>query len=256
MTTNISTVLQGLGADPYMDLSDLSVGALAQIDGILGANPRTATSAARQNVKKTMKTKQQPKNQPKMAQETRDLTGRTLFNSRLDFITDPEVREGLKSGKFSLTDFTLYAVKKADGNRIEMFQTADSAKDGVTNLTQSKLPTNAWFLAQEIVIQSGVNAAPTTDPEGKLVNFSTVAPSIATGNYSFGNGTTVFAADSGMDVFKHDGGNGILKGAFKLENPKMINPKMDLKFDIDTAGGHAANTYIRIAIRGSMIVKA
>ncbi len=188
--------------------------------------------------------------------ESKGSTSRSKFMSRIGLITDPEVRQGLDEGRYSLTDMTVYATKKADGTRLEMFQTADAAEDGVTNITQAKLPSNSWFLVEKFIVQSGINAAVATDPKGKQVNYGLAAAAIVNGNYKFGNGTTVFVQESGADVFKHSGGQGVLVGEYTLENPKMINPKMDLVFDLETAGIPVADTYVRVALKGSMIVRA
>jgi hypothetical protein len=187
---------------------------------------------------------------------TRNLSGRALMELFLDQIQDEEVKALLKAGKLTVSDFEIYSVRKADGSRTEMFKPSDAENENFTNINNAKLRDGGYFVAQSIQLLGGVNADTLNDPEGKLIDFGKVASSVANGNISFYNGSQEIFSNSSVTAYRHDGTAELLPGEKRLESPKLLHPKKEIRLDLDNQAGHAADYFVRAVIRGVILTKA
>ena len=187
---------------------------------------------------------------------TKDLTGRALMELFLDQIQDEEVKTQLRNGELTTSDFEIYSVRKADGSRTEMFKPADAENENFTNINGAKLRDGGYFLAQSIQILGAVNSDPTGDPDGKLIDFGKIAPSVANGNVSFYNGSQEIFANSSASAFQHEGTADLMPGEKRLESAKLLHPKREIRLDLDNQAGHPANYFVRAIIRGVILTKA
>jgi len=188
--------------------------------------------------------------------ETKDTLGKALIETRLNEINDADIKAGLKNLLLTGADYAVYSQRLAEGTRVELFQPGDKKGRGVTNINNAKLSSNKAFLVQSIIILAGVNADPAADELGKKVDFKPITPEIANGDITLKNGQKVFWEDSSLSVFAHEGNDGLLPGEYKLEVPKMIDPRAELVCDLDLASATAANTHIKVILKGTATIKA
>ncbi len=186
--------------------------------------------------------------------ETREMTGKALFERRQHKL-DEKIRLALADGDLTISDYTAFSVKLAEGGRTEMFKSGDKEADGVGNLVLAKLPNNSTMLVTSIFLYSGVGAGATED-DGKIVDFGKLNTIIANGTFTFKNGQKTFMQKTSCKVFKHEGNAGLLPGEYKLATPILIDGSKVVGFDIDTPPGIPANTFICVELGGVMTVKA
>lgn len=187
---------------------------------------------------------------------TKNMSGRAIMEFFLDQIQDEEVLKQLREGKLTVSDFEIYSVRQADGSRTEMFKPADSENENRTNLNGAKLRDGGYFAATSIQLLGGVNSDTVNDPDGYLIDFVKVTPSIANGNISFYSGSQEIFADSSATSFAHSGTAELLPGEKRLESPKLLHPKKEIRLDLDNQGGHTADYFVRAVIRGVILTKA
>ncbi len=186
--------------------------------------------------------------------ETKNLTAKALFERRLAYV-DKDTRKAYADGDIATTGDTIYSVKLATGNRVEMFESGDTKKEGRTNIDRRQLPNGSTMLVTAITLLSGTGAG-ATPADGDIVDFSTIHPVIANGNFNFKNGQKFLMEENATHIFKHIGHGDVEKGKVILDNPKIIEPGKDIIYDIDMPNGIPANTFIRVMLHGLVTVKA
>lgn len=186
--------------------------------------------------------------------ETREMTGKALFERRQHKL-DEKIRIALADGDLTISDYTAFSVKLAQGGRTEMFKSGDKEDDGVGNIVLAKLPNNSSMLVTSIFLFSGLGAG-TTEEDGKIVDFGKLNTIIANGTFTIKNGQKTFMEKTSCKVFKHEGNAGLLPGEYKLANPILLDGSKIIGFDIDTPAGIPANTFICVELGGVMTVKA
>jgi len=254
--------LQGLTLGEISELDEIYI-ADEELDGVLGRiqrDIRSGNNAKRATAYKalrrisTIKTKKNGASVKVREPETKFLTGKAKFERRLNLIPKG-IRNDLVLGSKTTSDFSVYSIKLAEGNRVEMFESGDNKREGLTNVNRAMLPNGAVMLVESIQILSGVGAG-ATEEDGKIVDFDKIHEIIANGNFTFKNGQKIHFEDMSSAVFNHEGGSGVVKGIYKLNTPKMILPDTEIIFDIDMAGTLPANTFIKVIFNGIISVKA
>ncbi|MFY9308091.1 MAG: hypothetical protein WAQ28_03470 [Bacteroidia bacterium] len=173
-------------------------------------------------------------------------------NSRAEFmrrkaLLPKEIQDALNSGRAQLVDAVYYWHKAASAvSSKKMILAADTEAAGVTNVNNAKLPKDAWFLLDAIILQSGVNATLSSTA------FGDIAAAIANGEFEIkADGKLVMPRQS-CEIFKR--GTAEKAGLYKLENPKLIEPEKVLECEVTFSEASVANTNIRLAFKGSVVV--
>lgn len=190
--------------------------------------------------------------------DTKSMTGKAKFEKRMSQIENEDIRNGLATGKYTIADFEIYAIKKADSDTVDMFLSSDDRASGVTNINKGQLNNREAMLITHVAFQEGIVATPTGDEkvDGASTDFGKITKNTANGDYNFKNGQKIFNERSSMDVFKIDEGNGLRKGEVELEVPKLIQEAKDIIFETKLPGTPPANTYFKIMLKGVIVVKA
>ncbi len=190
--------------------------------------------------------------------DSKMMTGKAKFEKRISQIENDDIRKGLASGAYTIADFEVYAIKKADKNVVEMFLTSDDRREGVTNINDAKLDNRTAMLVTHIAFQEGVAAAPSGDDEadGASVDFDKITPNTANAEYNFKNGQKSFIERGSMDVFKRKESDGLRIGEVELEVPKLIQEAKEITFDVKMFSTPVANTYFKVMLKGVAVVKA
>ncbi len=187
--------------------------------------------------------------------DSKTMTGKSLFEKRISQIENANIRRDLASGKLTISDFEVYAIKKADGKVVEMFLSSDDRIEGQTNINNGKLGNDVVMLVTHIVFQEGQVTNPSD--AGYTSDFKVIRPSTANGEFTFKNGQKLFAERSSMDVFKNGNPASNLRvGEIALEVPKMIQDEKEITFETKLPANPPADTYFKIMLKGVATVRA
>lgn len=226
--------LEQFAGNPEVDFQGLSSEDQASLLGELGKMPHSAKKIA--IVKKIAATP----------------TAIPGNNSRAEFqrrkaLLPKEIQDALNAGRAQLVDAVYYWHKVAAGvSSKKMILAADTEAAGVTNVNNAKLPKDYWFLLDSIILQSGVHATLSTTA------FADIAAAIANGEFELkADGKLVMPRQS-CEIFKR--GTSEKAGLYKLENPKLIEPEKVLECELTFSEATAANTNLRLAFKGSVVV--
>ncbi|MFN5365636.1 MAG: hypothetical protein ACK5CH_09500, partial [Bacteroidota bacterium] len=108
------------------------------------------------------------------------------------------------------------------------------------------------FLLHAIQLQGG-----TAEPNATVgsVNFGVIPDYVRNGEFEFkGNGTVLLPLTS-CEVFNTQGKD-TFQGLLILDNPKMISDQRPIEFNIEWADNAPANTYLKVILRGTAVIKA
>lgn len=173
-------------------------------------------------------------------------------NSRSEFmqrkaLLPKEIQDALDRGRAQLVDVNFYWHKAASAVASKkMILAADTEAAGVTNVNNAKLPKDYWFLLDGIILQSGVNATLSTTA------FGDVAAAIVNGDIELKADGKLVMPKQNCEIFKR--GTSEKGGLYRLENPKLIEPEKVLECELSFSEATAANTNIRLALKGSVVV--
>jgi hypothetical protein len=249
---NLQGTIQGLGANPELDLTGLTDNELVYADDAVESefSGHPSLGRIRKNVKNELKKRvlSKPGKQNAPGEE-----GKGLFVNRIKEITDEQVVRDLQAGKLAVSDHVVYSQKSAIA-RTEMFLPADREQTGVTNVNNGKLKQHGAFLVTSIILLEGV--ADLADDTGIDTAFGKISKATANGIFTFRNGQKTFIEQASADCFNHAGNSQLLPGEFKLAIAKMIDPRSELTFDIDIPGAIIARTRLKVLLKGTYTVKA
>lgn len=242
-----------------LDIVDLTDSQVAEVMSGLGAyksHPRykeavskAVNSLARRNKRNTLQIRKS---------DNKSMTGKAKFEKRISQIENDDIRKGLANGTYTIADYEVYAVKKADSDTVDMFLSSDDRASGVTNINKGQLNNREAMLVTHIIFQEGVAAAPTGDPkiDGATVDFKKITSNTANGDFNFKNGQKIFSERASMDIFKRAESNGLRNGELELEVPKLIQEAKDVIFETKLPASPVAETYFKVLLRGVIVVKA
>ncbi len=157
--------------------------------------------------------------------------------------------DALASKALQLVDSAWYVSKVANAvTSIEMFLKADTAVHGTGNVSFSQLDTDNYFLATALQLKSGVNATLASTSYGEIPSV------VANGDFEFkANGKYMMPKDTSAELFS-DLGNEKPLGYHKLANPKWLEPKVDVIFNLQWTTATAANTNLKLVMYGCTII--
>lgn len=163
-----------------------------------------------------------------------------------------EIRDGLAKFRLQIVDASAYAVKVANAvTSVRMFKNDDSKVVGVSNVSKGQLDKDQWFLLTHIRLTSAVAADPLN------AAFGVIPLAIANGDFELKlNGKYVMPKDTSANIFDTTNEADVLRGVFKLSNPKWIEPGTDIVLDLRFSQATAANTNVKVELMGAQIIPA
>ena len=162
------------------------------------------------------------------------------------------IRNGLAKFDLQLADHVLYAVKAANAVlSVRMFKNDDSKVVGVSNLSKGQLEKDQWFLLTHVRLTSGVQADPLAAAYG------VIPLAVSNGDFELKvNGKYLMPKDSSASIFDTTNQADVLRGVYKLANPKWIEPGTDITWDIRFSQASAANTNVKAELIGVQVIPA
>lgn len=164
------------------------------------------------------------------------------------------IKEGLRSGKLRLADYTIYSIKPITSKTIKMFESQDVKEVGVRNVSNAKLPKNMVMLVSGIYVLAGTKPGSGDDPH-KRVPFNTIEGALTSGEYSFkSNKKQLIPENNSLRNFMTDNDTTVRLGYYKLDNPRVILDDEVFEFTIDlgTDEGLTSNDYIFVGLNGTI----
>lgn len=186
---------------------------------------------------------------------TRQAAGGASLSSRDEAVIrvgalPAHIQKGLSEKRLQLVDAVMYTTKTvAAVSDIRMFENDDTKAPGDGNVSRQQLDKDNYFLVTGIRVLSGVDAG-----GKKVASYGVLAKEIANGDFEFkANGKYLMPKDNSLNIFNTTNKTDVLTGYVKLDNPKWIEPQVDIVFDARFASAAAANTHMRIELIGVMV---
>ncbi len=194
----------------------------------------------------------------KMQNQSRTMATATSSRSRAEFekritMLPKEIQQGLGTQSLQAVDTAYYVVKSVSGSKvIKMFKDDDTKTVGTSNISSGKLEKGNHFLLYGIQLLGGVGE--NTDSPGS-VNFDVVPDYIRDGEFEFKANGTVLIPNSSCEVFQTTGKD-TFKGLWVLDNPKIIRDQQSIELNIEWAQNAPVNSYLKVILRGTAVIKA
>lgn len=246
--------MEGLGLNGFLEAQENDLDVIVaddnELDGIieeLGRLPRKAPQR-----KKFNRIIRKNKTFQKRALATNQLSAKAEFEKRLHLLP-ASIRRELQAGKLQIVEGNLYAIKAADQvSVLECFANGDDKTVGETNLNARKLEANQFFLVTAIRLQYGTGANP------KAIDFSSfeLPAAVKNGEFTLELGNEVLIPDVSSEIFNTYGMTDRPKGYYKLENPKLLKPQIEVNAELKFASTTAENAAVKIELIGATIAKS
>lgn len=155
----------------------------------------------------------------------------------------------LQAKALQLVDTVAYISRAAAAvSEIRMLQKADTAVSGTGNISFQQFDTDNYFICTALQLKSGVNATLASTAYGQIPSV------VSNGDFEFkANGKYMMPKDTSCEIFATDNLQE-KTGYHKLANPKWLEPKVDVIFDIKWTTATAANTNLKLVMYGSTII--
>ncbi len=186
----------------------------------------------------------------------RNLTAKAEFEKRMGMLND-QIRKDILRGELQIVDATIYGTRLIGGkSQIEIWENADVATVGLTNITKRELDKDRPFLAVGMILLSGVGADDTgsQDVVG-ATSFGTIPAAIANGEMSLEVGKQTLIDKFALNQFTGTPDDNGLKGYHRFDNPKWIEPQREIKLEIEIPVDAAAHTYVKAILIGATVEK-
>lgn len=155
-------------------------------------------------------------------------TAKQEFEARSKYI-EANLYKALQNGTIQSVDFDIYATRHLESDTtIELMQSSDSKKVGITNVNDRKLEANTYAFITGIQI---LEASVSENNESSLMaaDYGVIDEVVANGEIELKNGDKILIPRSSMQRFRTTGqGADGLNGYVKLECPKFILPLTDI----------------------------
>lgn len=161
-----------------------------------------------------------------------------------------EIRDGLLKKRLQLVDTRFYVVKEITSkSSVDMFMGTDQKAQGLANIANSKLEKDNWFILTHLKAAYAVNA------DKESANFGVLGPFIRNGEFELeaGNKKLIPAIDA--EVFNTTNRSDVEIATYKIENPKIIEPQVEIKmpFKFAAAAGSTA-CWMRVTFIGTSVI--
>lgn len=238
------------GENEIMGLENLGE---EEIAALLGNIEALGASPMQKNKARVKVTKAVAKKNNNMARETKDLTGKALFEQRISQVA-PDVRKKLENGTWQLVPFTYYSMKPISGiNHVDMFENGDLTSKGVTNIVQGRLPAEDFFLCTAVRVRTATAAS---EDLAKAATWNSPCGNVSNGEWKLGLESVTYVDKCAASVFDHANVTTQPVGFYELETPKMFNPQRQLHMEFDLVGTVPENTWLRTELIGIKTAKA
>jgi hypothetical protein len=194
----------------------------------------------------------------RMQQQSRSVSAITGKGSRAEFekrlnLLPGDIQQGLANQTLQAVDTAYYVVRSIAGSKVvKMLKDDDNKVVGTSNISSAKLEKGNHFLLHGIQLLGGTAEANETMGS---VNFVMIPDYVRNGNFEFKANGTVLIPNTYCEVFNTEGKDSF-QGLLILDNPKMIRDQQPIEFNIEWADNAPANTYLKVILRGTAVIKA
>jgi hypothetical protein len=155
-------------------------------------------------------------------------TAKQEFEARSKYI-EQNLYTALQNGTVQSVDFDIYATRHLESDTtIELMQSSDSKKVGITNINDRKLEANTYaFITGIQILEATVTA--NTEAALSAADYGVIDAIVANGELEIKNGDKILIPRTSMSRFRTtgQGANG-LNGYVQLECPKFLLPLTDI----------------------------
>lgn len=177
-------------------------------------------------------------------------TGKSEFEARMK-VLEPNLAKALLAGTVHTVDYALYATRLIGADTtIELMQSADTKKVGITNINNRKLEANTYaFVKGMQLMESTAECA--TEADVLKAEFGKIGKNTANGELEIKQGDKILFPRSSNAIFNYNGEDK-LTGYYAFDCPKVFQPLTDIIPTLylpaanSTDNNVAANTAIRI----------
>jgi hypothetical protein len=240
------------GLDDFLAETDNDLGmSLATEDEIMGiisdVSGLAAGDACRRAFASRLKNSKGTKNSGIIS--SHNLTTVAEFEKRAHQLPT-DIRKALARRELKVIDDNIYTIRAMSGlAQMELMANSDTKAAGVSNINHRKLEANKWFLLTGIILQSAVSATPSAGA------FGIAASEILNGEFSLDCGSRVVVPRTSCILFDTTGRTNLIRGYYKLENPKWLTPEAEIVPELRLPIATAANTAIAIILLGASVQK-
>jgi hypothetical protein len=184
---------------------------------------------------------------------TRISSAKAEFEARLRAI-DPNLVKAIKSGTVHTVDCEIYTVRHlASDTTIELMQSADNKKVGITNINNRHLEASTYMLVTGIVLLSktdSTNLATANEANMAAAAYDVIPSTIANGELEVKVGDKVLYPRNSNERFITTSSDG-RRGYVALECPKLIQPLTDIipTLYLPAAVANTAVKFILVGVR-------
>jgi hypothetical protein len=241
--------LLGLFMAEEANMLDRSVLTDSEMEGVIGeaatldpTDPQRQQFVARVN--KGAKTKQS-------VIPTDDLRIRAAYSIRAHMLPE-HIRRAIASNAIKIVNNAFYRIFDFSAlKQNDLMLNADTKLSGVTNVNSRKLEENNFFLLTSIILQSGKFTDKPYDAD-----FGFPCKEILNGEFSLKNGDKVLVQPSSARIFETSSRNNLIRGEWRLDNPKFIAPQVEIIPELKLPVAAPAKTAIKLILVGAGLCKA
>ena len=183
-------------------------------------------------------------------------TAKQEFEARAKYI-EQNLYNALQKGTVQSVDFDIYATRALQQDTtIELMQSADSKKVGITNINDRKLEANTYAFVTGIqILMAKVTA--TDEKSLAAADYGVIDALMANGELELKNGDKILIPRSSMSRFRttSNAANGLV-GYVKLECPKFLLPLTDITPTLYPPEAYKTDVAVRIVLHGVKTNKA
>ena len=183
-------------------------------------------------------------------------TAKQEFEARAKYI-EQNLYNALQKGTVQSVDFDIYATRALQQDTtIELMQSADSKKVGITNINDRKLEANTYAFVTGIqILMAKVTA--TDEKSLAAADYGVIDALMANGELELKNGDKILIPRSSMSRFRTTTtpANGLI-GYVKLECPKFLLPLTDITPTLYLPEAYKTDVAVRIVLHGVKTNKA
>lgn len=161
-----------------------------------------------------------------------------------------EIRDGLLKKRLQLVDQRFYVVKEITSkSSVDIIVGTDQKAVGLANLATGKIEKDQWFILTAIKIGYAVSATK------ESAEFGLPAAFIKNGEFEMEAGNKKIVPLIDAEAFNTTGRSDLEIGVYKLENPKMIEPQVEIKmpFKFATSAG-ASVCWLKVTFIGTSVI--
>jgi len=182
---------------------------------------------------------------------TDDLRIRAAYSIRAHMLPD-HIRKAIASNAIKIVNNAFYRIFDFSGlKQNDLMLNADTKLSGVTNVNSRKLEENNFFLLTSIILQTGTFTDKPWD-----ATFGLPCREVLNGEFSLKNGDKVLVQPSSARIFDTSTRNNLIRGEWKLDNPKFIAPQVEIIPELKLPVAVPDKTAIKLILVGAGLCKA